>query len=199
MIGKLSSKISDLLIRKSVIDSEDQELYVYGFFILLSQILYFIIAVIFGIIFNVLLQSVVFYIAFQFIRKYAGGYHASTEGKCEIMSALSILACIVMIWLSRSYDFSLLLFCISLVAVLVIAVLCPLDTPEKPLSNKELKYFRKISWLILFIIAALIVVSYIFGWSYICSPCCMSLILESILIIAGKIKQITNIKKMKSK
>lgn len=199
MIGKLSSKISDLLIRKSVIDSEDQELYVYGFFILLSQILYFIIAVIFGIIFNVLLQSVVFYIAFQFIRKYAGGYHASTEGRCEIMSALSILACIVMIWLSRSYDFSLLLFCISLVAVLVIAVLCPLDTPEKPLSNKELKYFRKISWLILFIIAALIVVSYIFGWSYIFSPCCMSLILESILIIAGKIKQITNIKKMKSK
>ncbi len=199
MIGKLSSKISDLLIRKSVIDSEDQELYVYGFFILLSQILYFIIAVIFGIIFNVLLQSVVFYIAFQFIRKYAGGYHASTEGRCEIMSALSILVCIVMIWLSRSYDFSLLLFCISLVAVLVIAVLCPLDTPEKPLSNKELKYFRKISWLILFIIAALIVVSYIFGWSYIFSPCCMSLILESILIIAGKIKQITNIKKMKSK
>lgn len=199
MIGKLSSKISDLLIRKSVIDSEDQELYVYGFFILLSQILYFIIAVIFGIIFNVLLQSVVFYIAFQFIRKYAGGYHASTEGRCEIMSALSILACIVMIWLSRSYDFSLLLFCISLVAVLVIAVLCPLDTPEKPLSNKELKYFRKISWLILFIIAALIVVSYIFGWSYIFSPCCMSLILESILIVAGKIKQILNIKKMKSK
>lgn len=199
MIGKLSSKISDLLIRKSVIDSEDQELYVYGFFILLSQILYFIIAVIFGIIFNVLLQSVVFYIAFQFIRKYAGGYHASTEGRCEIMSTLSILACIVMIWLSRSYDFPLLLFCISLVAVLVIAVLCPLDTPEKPLSNKELKYFRKISWLILFIIVALIVVSYIFGWSYIFSPCCMSLILESILIIAGKIKQISNIKKMKSK
>lgn len=199
MVGKLSSKITELLINRDVISSENKELYDYGFFILLSQILYFIIAVIFGIIFNVLLQSVVFYIAFQFIRKYAGGYHASTEGRCEIMSTLSILACIVMIWLSRSYDFSLLLFCISLVAVLVIAVLCPLDTPEKPLSNKVLKYFRKISWLILFIIAALIVVSYIFGWSYIFSPCCMSLILESILIVAGKIKQILNIKKMKSK
>lgn len=199
MISRFSSKITDLLIKKAIISSESKELYDYGFFILLSQILYFIIAVIFGIVFSVFLQSIIFYIAFQFIRKYAGGYHASTEGRCEIMSTLSILACIVMIWLSRLYEFSLLLFCISLVAVLVIAVLCPLDTPEKPLSNKELKYFRKISWLILFIIAALIVVSYIFGWSYICSPCCMSLILESILIIAGKIKQITNIKKMKSK
>lgn len=199
MIGKLSSKISDLLIRKSVIDSEDQELYVYGFFMLLSQLLYLIITCIFGLLFQCFLESVIFYFAFQLIRKYAGGYHASTEGRCEIMTTLSILACIVMIWLSRSYEFSLLLFCISLVAVLVIAVLCPLDTPEKPLSNKELKYFRKISWLILFIIATLIVVSYIFEWSYIFSPCCMSLILESILIIAGKIKQITNIKKMKSK
>lgn len=199
MIGNLSSKISDLLIRKSVIDSEDQELYVYGFFMLLSQLLYLIIACIFGLLFQCFLESAIFYFAFQLIRKYAGGYHASTEGRCEIMSTLSILACIVMIWLSRSYDFSLLLFCISLVAVLVIAVFCPLDTPEKPLSNKELKYFRKISWLILFIIAALIVVSYIFGWSYFFSPCCMSLILESILIIAGKIKQISNIKKMKSK
>lgn len=199
MISRFSSKITDLLIKKAIISSESKELYDYGFFILLSQILYFIIAVIFGIVFSVFLQSIIFYIAFQFIRKYAGGYHASTEGRCEIMSTLSILACIVMIWLSRLYEFSLLLFCISLVAVLVIAVLCPLDTPEKPLSNKELKYFRKISWLILFIIATLIVVSYIFEWSYIFSPCCMSLILESILIIAGKIKQITNIKKMKSK
>lgn len=199
MISRFSSKITDLLIKKAIISSESKELYDYGFFILLSQILYFIIAVIFGIVFSVFLQSIIFYIAFQFIRKYAGGFHASTEGRCEIMSTLSILACIVMIWLSRSYEFSLLLFCISLVTVLVIAVLCPLDTPEKPLSNKELKYFRKISWLILFIIATLIVVSYIFEWSYIFSPCCMSLILESILIIAGKIKQRTNIKKMKSK
>lgn len=199
MISRVSSNITNLLIKKAIICSESKELYDYGFFILLSQILYFIIAVIFGIAFSVFLQSIIFYIAFQFIRKYAGGYHASTEVRCEIMSTLSILVCIVMIWLSKSYNFSLLLFCISLVAAMIIAVLCPLDTPEKPLSNKELKYFRKISWLILFIVTALIVVSYIFNWSYIFSPCCMSLILESVLIMAGKIKQISNIKKMKNK
>lgn len=198
MISRFSSKITDLLIKKAIISSESKELYDYGFFILLSQILYFIIAVIFGIIFSVFLQSIIFYIAFQFIRKYAGGYHASTEGRCEIMSTLSILACIVMVWLSKLFDFSLLLLSISLVAALIIVVLCPLDTPEKPLSNKELKYFRKISWIILFIITALIVVSYIFEWSCIFSPCCMSLILESVLIMVGKIKQISNIKKMKN-
>lgn len=199
MISRLSSKITDLLIKKAIIGSESKELYDYGFFILLSQILYIIITIIFGIIFNVLLQSVVFYIAFQFIRKYAGGYHASTEGRCEIMSTLSILACIVIIWLSKSYDFTLLLFCISLVAVLTIAVLCPLDTPEKPLSEKEFKYFRKISWIILFVITGILVISYLFRLTVLFAPCCMSLILESILIIAGKIKQVINIKKMKSK
>lgn len=199
MISRVSSNITNLLIKKAIICSDSKELYDYGFFILLSQILYFIIAVIFGIAFSVFLQSIIFYIAFQFIRKYAGGYHASTEVRCEIMSTLSILVCIVMIWLSKSYNFTLLLFCISLVTAMIIAVLCPLDTPEKPLSNKEIKYFRKISWLILFIVTALIAVSYIFNWSYIFSPCCMSLILESVLIMAGKIKQISNITKMKNK
>lgn len=166
---------------------------------LLSQLVYFLLACIVGLLFQCFFGSVIFYIAFQFIRRYAGGYHAKTETRCEILSSLSIIGSIGIIRLLDMYDFQIVLLSITLFSAGCIFVLCPLDTPEKPLSNKELKYFRKISWLILFIIAALIVVSYIFGWSYTFSPCCMSLILESILIIAGKIKQISNIKKMKSK
>jgi len=49
------------------------------------------------------------------------------------------------------------------------------------------------------VITVTIVISYFFRFNVLFAPCCMSLILESILIIAGKIKQITNIKKMKSK
>ena len=90
MISKLSKKIVNQL---NILDDE-QELYEYGFFILLSQILYFIIAIIIGTICGTVFESIIFYIAFQFIRRYAGGYHASTETRCEIFSTLSILACI---------------------------------------------------------------------------------------------------------
>lgn len=43
MINKISSKIVEILIKHSLVENEDKELYSYGFFIFLSQILYFII------------------------------------------------------------------------------------------------------------------------------------------------------------
>lgn len=197
MISKISSKIAGILIKHSAIENEDKELYAYGFFMLLSQILYFIITIAIGILFNIILESIIFYIAFQFIRKYAGGYHASTETRCEIFSTLSILACIVVIWLSKTYDFQTVLLIISAISAICIFAFCPLDTPEKPLSDKEFRYFRKISWAILLVIVTLTVISYIFKWNVVFAPCCMSLVLESILISAGKIKRLLDNKKAK--
>lgn len=187
MISKLSKKIVNQL---NILDDE-QELYEYGFFILLSQILYFIIAIIIGTICGTVFESIIFYIAFQFIRRYAGGYHASTETRCEIFSTLSILACIVVIKLSKTYDIQTALLIISAVSAVCIFVFCPLDTPEKPLTNKEFRYFRKISWLILLAIVVAIIVSYIFKFKIVTVPCCLSLILESILLTAGKIKRVS--------
>lgn len=191
MISKLSKKIVNQL---NILDDE-QELYEYGFFILLSQILYFIIAIIIGTICGTVFESIIFYIAFQFIRRYAGGYHASTETRCEIFSTLSILACIVVIKLSKTYDIQTALLIISAVSAVCIFVFCPLDTPEKPLTNKEFRYFRKISWTILFIISALIVISFNFKFKFVFTPLCMSIILESILLIAGKIKSVVSKRK----
>lgn len=199
MLGKISSKITNVLINRSAIKDEEKELYEYGFFILMSQILYFIIAIIIGIILSLTLESIVFYIAFQLIRKYAGGYHAKTETRCEISTTFSIITCISVIKLSQFYDFKIILLAITVISTVCIFVFCPLDTPEKPLSEKEFKYFRKISWLILLVIIILIVISYVLKWGFLFVPCCMSLILESILISAGKMKKSINTNKNEKK
>lgn len=194
MISRLSERIVKCLLKQSDIKDDEQDLYQYGFFILLSQILYLIIACIIGILLGAFFESIIFYIAFQFIRRYAGGYHASTETRCEVMSTLSILACIGVIRLSKSYDFQFALLVVSIVSAVSIAVLCPLDTPEKPLSEKEFKYFRKISWLILSVIFLVVAISYFvqLKWLQIFfAPCCLSLILESLLLTAGKVKKLT--------
>ena len=194
MISRLSERIVKCLLKQSDIKDDEQDLYQYGFFILLSQILYLIIACIMGILLGAFFESIIFYITFQFIRRYAGGYHASTETRCEIMSTLSILACIGVIRLSKTYDFQFALLVVSIVSAVSIAVLCPLDTPEKPLSEKEFKYFRKISWLILSVIFLVVAISYFvqLKWLQIFfAPCCLSLILESLLLTAGKVKKLT--------
>lgn len=190
MISKLSTRLTEKLLSNGTISDEDKELYIYGLFMLLSQLMFFIIACIFGLILGCTIESIIFYIAFQFIRRYAGGYHASTEARCEIFSTLSILACIVVIKLSKTYDFQTVLLIISAISAVCIFVFCPLDTPEKPLSDKEFRYFRKVSWIILLVIIVAVILSYVFKLQMVTVPCCLSLILESILLAAGKIKRI---------
>lgn len=193
MINNLSALLTDKLLAKGSITEDERELYIYGFFMLLSHIMYFVLACIFGILFKCFIESIIFYIAFQFIRRYAGGYHAATETRCEILSTISIFASIGIIKLSKIYDFKNTLLIITLISMVIIFILCPLDTPEKPLTDKEYKYFRKISWIILLVIFTTIIVSYFFKFNLLFIPCCISLILESILLIAGKIKKIKKI------
>lgn len=198
MISLLSNKIVYRFFKRTDILADEQELYRYGFFILFSQILYFIIIITIGILCKAILESIIFYIAFQFIRRYAGGYHAATETRCEVLSTLSIIASIGIIKLSKIYDFKTILLFITIASMVLIFFLCPLDTPEKPLSEKEFKYFRKISWIILLVISSIIIVSYFFKFNILFTPCCVSLILESVLLIAGKIKRVHQEKSVKN-
>lgn len=189
MIDNLSKKLTEKLLKKGVIDEGEEELYVYALFILFSSLMYLVLVGILGLILGCFFESIIFFIAFQFIRKYAGGYHASTEARCEIMSSISMIASVVVIMLAKMYDIKIILLSLSVLAAVLILAFCPLDTPEKPLSEKEFRYFRKISWIILLIIFSLAVISYCFNVRVLFAPCCVSLILESILITAGKTKQ----------
>lgn len=199
MISKLSKQFADKLLANGTITDEEHELYIYGLFMLLSQLMFFVIVCIFGLILGCVLESIIFYIAFQLIRKYAGGYHAATETRCEILSSLSLLVCVAVIKLSKIYDFQTALLFITCIATACIFILCPLDTPEKPLSEKEFKYFRKISWLILLVIVVAVIVSYFLKFKIVIVPCCLSLILESILLGAGKIKRVSQSRVLKHK
>ena len=198
MINNLSTRITEKLLSKGSITEDERELYIYGLFILISQLMFFVLAGIFGLLFRCFIESIVFYVAFQFIRRYAGGYHAATETRCEILSTLSIVTSISTIKLSKTYDFKTILLFITLISMVLIFCLCPLDTPEKSLSEKEFKYFRKISWIILIVISSIIIVSYFFKLSILFTPCCVSLILESILLVAGKIKRVHQEKSVKN-
>lgn len=190
MITNLSTRIIGALIEKSIINDTEQELYIYGLFMLLSQTLYFILTIIIGVFLNIVLESVVFYVAFLFIRTSAGGIHASSELKCEAATTLSLFLCLGIVKLCDLYNFKLVILILMLVAAVLIFLLCPLDTPEKPLTSKEKKYFRKKSWIILFIILTIIALSLFFKINTLIYPCCMSLILESVLLFSGKIKEI---------
>lgn len=188
MIGRIASSVVEKLTNSTTVSDTEKELYLYGFFILISQILYFIITIIIGILLDIVSLSVVFYISFQFIRRYAGGIHASSELKCEIISTTSIFICLLCVKSNVMFDIQIPTLILTLLASIVIFIFCPLDTPEKPLTEEELRYFRKIALIILAIMLSIIIISIVIKLT-IAYPICFSIILEGVFLVAGKIKR----------
>lgn len=189
MISKLSEKFANRLFLNQSITEEERELYVYGFYMMLSHLIYLVLAFVFGLLLGCVLESIIYYFTFQSIRRSAGGYHATTETRCQIISTLSIFVSIAFVNVLKDYEYQCPLLILTVFSAVSIFWLCPLDTPEKPLSKNEIVFFRKKSRVILIGIFSSIIASYFLKLDFLFTPCCVSLILESTLLVAGKIKK----------
>ena len=188
MLSKLSDRIANVFVRRKIISETEKELYVYGLFMLLSHSFFFGYTIIVGLILSCALESLVFFVEFQLIRHYAGGYHASKEVYCDILSSLSLLLSIIVIKTIEVTQTGTLLLVVTGLSVVVIGLFSPLDTEEKLLLDFEKLRFRKMSWLILIAESVVIIISAIADANRIMVPSCVSLIFESLLLISGKIK-----------
>lgn len=132
-------------------DEETLELYEYAIYIALSAILHIVTIIILGVCFNMLIESIVFYGSFISIRKFAGGYHAKTPTRCylfSIISSIIILSLIALINSINSCVVMIVLTVIELFCVVLIFMMPPLDTENKPLNRNEKKVYKKITCII---------------------------------------------------
>ena len=188
MINRFSNLLCDFLIELDMISYEDKHIFVYAFFLIISSVFFFSLTIFFGLIFNCIINCIVFYISFRAIRHFAGGYHADTEMRCEILTTLSFLAATYFISLSEKTVVQIIALVGAFLSTIVIAAFAPLDTPAKPLDEDEKRKYRRISLIILSIIVSVIIVSILFKIQLLLVPCSLSLLLEAILLTAGKIK-----------
>ena len=68
MISVIADRISEKMLHEGLILEEDRELYRYGFFLLISRGIFFVIAGIAGAFVGNLWDSIFFYILFSFLR-----------------------------------------------------------------------------------------------------------------------------------
>lgn len=77
MITNLSNRISIFLLSKKIITLEEIKIYQYGFEMILSTILGFMITLAIGFLLNIKVLSLLYYTIFVLIRQLTGGYHAN--------------------------------------------------------------------------------------------------------------------------
>lgn len=160
MISKLSEKLTKALLKRNIVSADDEELYAYGFFMILSYMIYFCLALLVGIIIKIPVESMVFYIAFCILRNYAGGIHANTEAKCTVITTILITSSIFLIKLLTVHNLIIISSVMMFFANICFFAFAPLSNEQKKVGENERSRFRKTTILLTIIASGIICLSF---------------------------------------
>lgn len=148
MYRKWSIKLTSSLLQRELINADDIEVYEYSIEVLISDIVYFLIAFLTAIISKTILESVLFFLGFFSVRKVAGGYHANSYGMCHFLFWLNQ---VIMILLSKfliATYYRQATFLFLIIGTICILAFAPIENENKPFLSKEKKKFACLSRII---------------------------------------------------
>ena len=153
-----------------------------------STTLHLFTIIIISLIFNQLISGMVFSILYMLLRSYAGGVHMDTSAKCYFVSLAMFIFIMFLIRSGYIVKYIEIFEYIAFpVASVVIIILAPIDNENKRLDAIEKKYYKKISRIIILAYVCLLILALSFKFYSMASVIIITVILESILVIIGKI------------
>lgn len=185
MFVKLSEYITQQLEKGKIIQSDNRELYKYGFHQGLILLLNFATSIVIGLIFGKVLESILLLAAYIPLRSYAGGHHSDSSEKCYVVSTL-----ITVIWMLILKFLILPTSCwgiILLIGTVVCFVFSPVENFQKSLDEDETRVYRKRALIVLAVeICLWTCLTFIVQAFVQVIP--LSIFTEAIMLIMGKIK-----------
>lgn len=191
MVKQLSNNITSFLVHENIIKSDEVEIYRYGIKQLLINGITIITVCIIATIIQKWIETVFFFVGLMPIRAVAGGYHASTPGRCNLLSLSVYLSSIVMIdFLSENASFWLYGF-VSTIILLSIYIFAPVDHVNRKLTEDECRKCKKLSMGMATIIIISIMTSTIAfnAKSLVATGTLMGALIASVSIIIGNYKR----------
>lgn len=86
MIRFVSSALTAWLVREKAILTEDTQLYAYAVYSLIWGLLPIIISLLLGMLFGLVIESLVLVLPFILLRKFSGGFHLKSPALCLLCS-----------------------------------------------------------------------------------------------------------------
>lgn len=155
---KLSALVTKEIAGAGLIEESKQDIYTYGFEVLISTLFYLLIFLLVALVTNTVLCSIVFAVGFFIVRSIAGGYHADTYAKCHLLSLANQVLFVILIKAIPNEFYNVVALILLLISAIMILILAPIAHPNKPFIKTERARFRLYSCLhstILIVIAVL--------------------------------------------
>lgn len=183
---KFSERVADSLVNAGAAPAEDKALYEFG----IRQGIFLVInigtAVLIGLSIGMTWQCIVFLLAYNPIRTYAGGYHARTPLACYLISIPITTAVLLAIkWLPWSgYMCVIILFC----SLMIVGFLAPVADPNKPLNEREKSVYKGRARAYSAVLSGVAIMLWWVGMKQISPSIIMALGLASVMLVLGAIK-----------
>ena len=176
--------ITNYLVKKmrvdGVIREDEYRIYLYGLEVLEIKVFALLLAMGISMVFRTthfLFALLLFLIP---IRKYAGGVHASSKGKCLLFTELILLAAELMWKYSFWPDiFQHLLVGLGIVAIITLA---PVESKKRRLNQQKKRRFRNISIMFGVFNVICYFVAFVLGWKIIGSAISLAMLIMSSLL-----------------
>ena len=146
MINKLSSLISSKFVEHNIISKSVKDVYRYGIEITISSIIGFVITCLIGLLFRMLMQTMLFYVIFILLSSMTGGYHAKTYLKCNFI--FSIITLFIVTFSKAAYEMQISFGILTLLFLPSIAIfiwIAPVENVNKPIKTEKRVYWKSIS------------------------------------------------------
>ena len=127
-------KLEELLIEKEISKSEDKDLIVYGLCTGIEVCFNIITTIVLGFLFEMVIESLVFFLSFSLIRTNAGGYHCQKAINCYLLSSGIVTLVLAMVRFTPKEFTHIVGVIILIISILILIRLAPVGTLTKPLE-----------------------------------------------------------------
>lgn len=152
MLHKISENIANYLFDEE--SKYPMSVYIYGIELIISELIGTVIVLIIGILFNSLVESVIFMLSLSLIRFFSGGYHAKTYLRCNMVFVTSALLVFITHKLYVQYlmEYNIVIYItVFIISFIIMAMFSPVENENKKIEKSDRLRFKIIAISITFV------------------------------------------------
>jgi len=177
-------RVSNYLVTQKIIEEQRQELYTFGIIQMLDLLLNIITVIVIGLCSQMLLQVILFMLAYASIRCYAGGYHAKTKFRCYLCSVAMFIVILPLIHIIT--DRPLISIIVAMMTSTIIFILAPVEHQNKPLRENEKNVYRRRARIFTGSELLIAVIAHLTKVPMVSAVVAVAFLMLSIMLLAGK-------------
>ena len=180
---KLAERLTNFFFQDETISDEEREIIQFGLESIVGNLIGVVLTLAVGIFFRHVGEALLLWLWLFFLRKNAGGFHASTRAKCLLISTGTLIVSFMIFVMIKHTIF---FYSISIVvAGCIIWILAPVDNPSKELDKFEYKEYQWRSRIILAVEGMIYILAMCFKWETVSRSINMAFFIVSVSLLIG--------------